>query len=185
MSDEYLKFMTKLDSYTLNLIMDQYGQDVWNYAFLLTNNRTASDDITQDVFFQVYHHVDTFRGEASIKTWLLTITRNISRNYLRTAFFRRVLLVDSVIPKGSSRSAEEQFIEEEAANEIWRKVFKLPTKYREVIVLQAKYQLSIKEISEILKLPQGTIKSRLFEARKRMKRLLTGKEEFMYDSIKT
>ncbi|MBH5316311.1 sigma-70 family RNA polymerase sigma factor [Paenibacillus sp. GSMTC-2017] len=162
--------------------MDQYGQDVWNFAYFLTKNRNASDDITQDVFIQVYNHVDSFRGEASIKTWLLTITRNISRNFLQTAFIRKVLLVDIVTSKGTCRSAEELFIEEEAANEIWKKVFMLPTKYREVLVLQAKYQLSISEISDILKLPQGTVKSRLFEARNKMKQSLS-KEGLLYESI--
>lgn len=171
-----------MDSVSLNHLMDQYGQDVWNYAFFLTKNRNAADDITQDVFIQVYNHVDSFRGEASIKTWLLTITRNMSRNFLQTAFIRKVLLVDIVKSIGSSRSAEEMYIEEEAANEIWKKIFKLPTKYREVLVLQAKYQLSIAEISDILKIPQGTVKSRLSDARKKMKQLLT-KEELLHESI--
>jgi RNA polymerase sigma-70 factor (ECF subfamily) len=169
--------MTQLDPDTLSTLMDQFGQDVWNYAYFLTKSRAACDDITQDVFIQVYHHVDSFRGEASVKTWLLAITRNMSRNYLRTAFIRKALLVDIVIPRGTGRSAEDTFLEEEAANEIWKKVFLLPVKLREALVLQAKYQLSVSEISDILKVPQGTVKSRLFAARKRMKRLLTEYQE--------
>lgn len=183
MSEDYLKFLSNMNPSTLSLIMEQYGQDIWNYAYFLTKNRSMSDDITQDVFLRVYYHIKSFRGEASLKTWLLTITRNISRNHLHTAFVRKVLLVDFVLTQGTGRSAEDEYLENEAASDIWKKVFKLPTKHREVLVLQAKYQLTIPEISEILNLPQGTVKSRLSDARRKMKKLLAQEREILNESI--
>ncbi|MBW7475844.1 RNA polymerase sigma factor [Paenibacillus oenotherae] len=164
-----------MDPFTLDELMKQYGQEVWNFAFFLTKNSSMADDITQDVFLQVYRHISSFRGEASVKTWLLRITRNISCNYRNTAFFRKVLLVDTAVSKEYSRSAEQSFLEKEAANHVWKQVFNLPVKFREVLVLHAKYQLSISDIAHILKIPEGTVKSRLFGARKRMSALL--KEE--------
>ncbi len=182
MTHDYLKYLAEMDPLTLDNLMEQYGQEVWNFAYLITKNRTTSDDITQDVFLQAYRHVASFRGESSVKTWLLKITRNISFNYRHSAFFRKVMLVDRVIPKEFSDSAEETFLDQEAANHIWRHVFRLPVKFREVIVLQAKCQLSLGEIALILKIPEGTVKSRLYAARKRMSTLLT-KEEFINESI--
>jgi RNA polymerase sigma-70 factor, ECF subfamily len=182
MVENYLMYLADMDSFTLDNLMEQYGQDVWNYAYFITKNLNLTDDITQDVFLQAYRHVSTFRGESSVKTWLLKITRNISYNYLHSAFFRKVLLVDLISPpKEYGDSAEKVFLEKETANEIWKKIFKLPTKYREVIVLQAKYELSLSEISSILKIPEGTVKSRLFGARKRMSILL--KEELINETI--
>jgi RNA polymerase sigma-70 factor (ECF subfamily) len=182
MVENYLMYLADMDSFTLDNLMEQYGQDVWNYAYFITKNRNLTDDITQDVFLKAYRHVSTFRGESSVKTWLLKITRNISYNYLHSAFFRKVLLVDLISPpKEYSDSAEKVFLEKETANEIWKKILKLPSKYREVIVLQAKYELSLSEISNILKVPEGTVKSRLFGARKRMSILL--KEELINESI--
>ncbi|MHA7966962.1 RNA polymerase sigma factor [Paenibacillus sp. CAU 1782] len=165
-----------MDPLTLESLMTKYGQDVWNYAFFITKNRVMSDDITQDVFIQVYRHVTSFRGEASVKTWLMKITRNISYNYRNSAFFKKVFLIN-IVSDEHYHSAEQSFIEKEATNAVWTQVFNLPTKYREVLVLHAKYQLSLKEIADILKIPQGTVKSRLFAARKRMSVLLK-KEEF-------
>lgn len=176
MSHDSLKHLTEMDPLTFEDLMTKYGQEVWNYAFSITKNRSMSDDITQDVFIQVYRHVTSFRGEASVKTWILKITRNISYNYRNSAFFRKVLLI-GITPNEYHRSAEQSFIEKEATNNVWKQVFKLPTKYREVIVLHAKYQLSLNEIAVILKIPEGTVKSRLFGARKRMSELL--KEEFL------
>src|SRR5690554_4692947 len=114
-SDDYLQYMISMDSSTLEELMVQYGQEVWNFAFLLTTNRSMADDITQDVFLQVFRHITSYRGEASIKTWLLRITRNISYNYRKSAFIRKVLLVDVIVHKEVNSSAEQSFLEEEAA----------------------------------------------------------------------
>src|SRR5690554_2972324 len=100
-----------MDPNNLEQLMNQFGQDVWNFAYFLAKNRSLADDITQDVFLQAYLHVASFRGESSVKTWLLKITRNISLNYRKSAFFRKVLLVDVVISKESIQSAEQSFME--------------------------------------------------------------------------
>ncbi len=154
--------------------MNKYGQDVWNFAFSICKNRQLADDIAQDVFLQVYRHVATFRGESSVKTWLLKITRNISYNYRKSAFIRKVTLVDLVHRTGQSQSAEDIFLEQEAVSEVWLCVFQLPVKFREVIVLDAKYHLSVSEIAGVLNISEGTVKSRLHRARKKMTGLLYG-----------
>ena len=173
--------MTAMDPLTLEELMKEYGQDVWSFAYSITKNRAMADDIAQDAFLQAYRNLVSFRGESSVRTWLLRIARNISLNYRNSAFFRRVLLIDAWTSSGSDRSAEQAFFEQEAANDIWKHVFSLPVKQREVLVLHAKYQLSLLEIARILDVPEGTVKSRLFGARKRMSNLL--KEEFTYEPV--
>lgn len=181
MSMDGLTYLAEMNEDVLADLIKQYGQEVWNYAYFVTKNRAAADDITQDVFIQVFKHVTSFRGESSVKTWLLKITRNISYNYRSSAFIRKVLLVDIIVSKGVGRSAEQSFLEQEASNDIWRLVMSLPTKYREVLVLHAKYQLSLKEIADVLQIPEGTVKSRLYHARKRMTELM--KEDYLYGTV--
>ncbi|THF81775.1 sigma-70 family RNA polymerase sigma factor [Cohnella fermenti] len=173
--------MTAMDPMTLEELMKEYGQDVWSFAYSITKNRATADDIAQDVFLQAYRHLVSFRGESSVRTWLLRIARNISLNYRNSAFFRRVLLPGKLAPSRQDRSAEEAYFEREAASDVWRHVFSLPVKMREALVLHAKYQLSLQEIARILDVPEGTVKSRLFGARKRMSTLL--KEEWSYEPI--
>ncbi|QHW35092.1 sigma-70 family RNA polymerase sigma factor [Paenibacillus rhizovicinus] len=168
-----------MDTSILEELMQRYGQDVWSFAYSLTRSRMMADDVAQDVFLQAYLHVASFRGESSAKTWLLKITRNISLNYRKSAFVRKVLLIDAVIPKQQEHSAEQSFLEREASNEVWRQVLRLSNKYREVLVLHAKYQLSLPEIADVLKIPQGTVKSRLFGARKKLSLMLT--EDMPYE----
>ena len=167
-----LKVLVAMDSASLEELMEEYGQDVWNFAFFLAKDRNMADDIAQDVFLQAYRNLSSFRGEASVRTWLLKITRNISFNYRNSAFFRKAVLMDKWLPAGAQRSAETAFLEQEAANRIWLLVFRLPVKIREVLVLHAKYELSLQEIADVLKIPEGTVKSRLFKARKKMKALI-------------
>jgi len=164
---EYLRYISETTDQKaiLRELMTAYGDDVWNYAFSICRRADLADDITQDVFLKVYRKLTSFRGESSVKTWLLTITRHTALDYKRSAFWRKVTLVDMVAPQGSHRSAEYEALEQMAVNEIWELVLSMPQKYREVLILFAHYQLSMKEIADILDLSVGTVKSRLHHAR--------------------
>jgi RNA polymerase sigma-70 factor (ECF subfamily) len=159
-----------------NELMNHYGEDVWNFAYFLTKRHHAAEDITQEVFLTVYDRLFTFRGECSIKSWLLTITRNKSLNYLNSAFVRKVLLVDYVQRIGSHASAETEVLEQLEVNTIWSAVLKLPRKYREMIMVSVHFKLSTSEIASMLDIAEGTVKSRLNRARKRLSELLSGDE---------
>jgi len=181
LNEDALAYLTEMNEDILSDLIAKYGQEVWNYAYFVTKNRSMADDITQDVFIQAYRHIASFRKESSVKTWLLKITRNISYNYRSSAFIRKVLLVDIIAPGGTSRSAEQAYLEQEATNDVWKHVMSLPTKHREVLVLHAKYQLTLKEIADVLQISEGTVKSRLHHARKRMIELM--KEEYVYGTV--
>ncbi|BBI31662.1 RNA polymerase sigma factor [Cohnella abietis] len=171
----YLKHITDgLDKPGLfSELMMTYGKDVWHYAYFMTKRRDLADDITQDVFVKVYEHLDTFRGGSSVKSWLLTITRNTSLDYLKTAWIRRVQLVPSWFRQDYQRSAENEWFSSEEKNHIWSLVLDLPRKQREVLLLFAHHHLSMKEIAELLELSEGTVKSRLHRARQAMGSLMS------------
>jgi len=181
LSYDHLKYASAMDAETLEALMREYGQEVWNFAYLICRNRSMADDISQETFLRAYRHIASFRGEASVKTWLLRIARNLSYNYRNSAFFRKALLLDRISPKGQNRSAEQAFLDEEATNEVWRRVFRLSAKHREILVLHARHQLSLAEIASLLGIPEGTAKSRLFAARNQLSRLL--KEEEMHEQL--
>jgi RNA polymerase sigma-70 factor, ECF subfamily len=100
---EYVKFIEKWDDESFHRFMEQYGQDVWNYAYIMTKNREIADDISQEVFIKAYFQISRFRGQSSFKTWLLSITRNLALNHFRSAFFRKVMLVNLFSSKETSR----------------------------------------------------------------------------------
>jgi RNA polymerase sigma-70 factor (ECF subfamily) len=171
---EQLRYLAQMDVYSLDEIMKQYGRDVWNYAYILTKNTTMAEDITQDVFLQAYRNISTFRGEATLKTWLLRITHNISFNYRNTAFFRRVSLIGLIFPTQATYSTEDIVLEHEFSSEVWQAVLNLPAKFREVLVLEAKYELTLSEIADLLQISNGAVRSRISRARAKMSDLIKG-----------
>ncbi|WP_374987720.1 RNA polymerase sigma factor [Paenibacillus sp. R14(2021)] len=184
---EYLKHVTDgLDRHAvLNELMAAYGKDVWNFAFFYTHSREMADDIAQDVFVKVFQQLYDFRGQSSIKTWLLSITRNTARDVLRSAWVRRVVLFDTIRTRSHhSPSAERESLDKLMTEEIWAVVLKLPRKLREVLLLNSHYDLSMQEMADLLQVSIGTVKSRLHRARAAVNRmltetsLLTGEEEW-------
>ena len=175
---EYLKTMVAADDAgsVLKELMESYGQDIWNYAYFLTKRRDAADDISQDVFLRAFRHLKDFQGRSSVKTWLLTITRNLSLNYLKSSFISKVSLAGWLTTRQAGPSAEMEFLDTEAVSQIWKHVMQLPQAYREVLLLEFHFQLTRKEMAELLGISEGTIKSRLHRARVRMENLLKGED---------
>lgn len=164
-------------SAVLEELMSEFGEDVWNFAYFLTRQREAADDIAQDAFLAAYNSLYSFRGEASVKSWLLGITRYKALGYLRNAFVRKVVLMGSFKEDGASASAEQVAFERMASREVWDAVMELPRKYREVLLLAYHFGLKTEEIAAALGLPEGTVKSRLSRARKKMSECWSRRED--------
>lgn len=153
----------------------EYEKDVWNFAFSLVHRQDLADDITQDVFVKAFKKVHTFRGESSVKTWLFTITRNVAIDYRRSAFFRKVNVVETIAFTGFYQSAENEFLDHFVIENVWKVVLRLPLKLRQVMVLSAHHQLSYSEIADVLGISESLVKTRLHRARKNALKML--KEE--------
>ncbi|GAA4840717.1 sigma-70 family RNA polymerase sigma factor [Paenibacillus vulneris] len=163
---EYLQYLSSnIESFTLDHLMRDFGKDVWNYAYFLTRDRHASDDISQEVFLRAFRGVKDFRGESTVKTWLLKITRNLSYNYRNSAFLRRVILLEWIRRKETVTSAENEFMDREAANVIWRIILEMPLNFREVLLLDIRHEMTTREMAGVLGVSEGTVKSRLHRAR--------------------
>ncbi len=181
MEPAYWKTIDSFSAESFRELMETYGQGVWDYAFYLTGRFDLADDVTQDVFLAAYRRISTFRGQSSIRTWLLAITRNVALNVRRTAFLRRVMLVDrpGEHAKEAHPSAEQEALSRSDSAELWRIVMALPVKFREVLLLDAKYGMSLAEISGVLGVPLGTVKSRLARARHKVSE--AWKEDLAYE----
>ncbi|WP_240647579.1 RNA polymerase sigma factor [Paenibacillus nanensis] len=167
MEQGYWKYVERFTPEQLSELMKGYGQDVWNYAYFLTKRADWADDISQEAFLKVFRSPNGFRGESSIQTWLFAITRNCAFNYRRTAFIRKVIPVGRVERQGLSPSAEAEALSNRFVDEIWEVVMELPAKYRELLVLDAKYEMTLQEMAELTGLAIGTVKSRLSRARRK------------------
>ena len=143
----------------LERLMEQYGSSLLRMCALYLKDADLAQDAVQETFIRAYRHIEDYRGESSERTWLMAIAINVSRDMLRTAWFRH-----------QSRSTDIDALPEKPAefefpdNTVLTEVMHLPAKYREVVLLRYYEGLKLKEVASALGLSDGRVRSRLNKA---------------------
>ena len=164
---------SRLEKSQLVETMTAHQQDVWNYAYFIIGKQDWADEITQEVFLKAWKALHLFRQESSLRTWLFTITRNVSHDYSRKCSHKRIWLETTTLRHvEASPSAENDFFKNNDKKTICKLVGTLPSSFQDVFVLDAKYERSMEEIAHILQISIGTVKSRLHRARRKPSELL-------------
>lgn len=158
---------------------------VYRFAVRLTaGNRAEADDIVQETFLRAYRHWHTFQRGTSARAWLFTITRNVflrarERQARRPETLQSELDHDLAAFAGEDAlrdvtqpDPEEGFFTSFIDEEVTRAVEQLPSEFREVVVLSDVEGLGYGEIAEIVGVPLGTVKSRLYRGRRLLQRAL-------------
>lgn len=161
------------ESYDLETLMRTYGNDVLRMAYSYVKDYDTAEDIFQEVFIKVNANLQEFRGESSVKTWLLRITVNACKDYLKSAYVRRVSAISEEEEATLSVADTTEAVEKEQDGEQIRKaLLLLPEKYREVLVCLYFEERSVAECAKVLGISEGTVKSRLSRAREKFRVIL-------------
>ncbi|MED1563034.1 RNA polymerase subunit sigma [Alkalihalobacillus alcalophilus ATCC 27647 = CGMCC 1.3604] len=152
-------------------IMNTYGDELLRLIYSYVKNKEVAEDLTQDIFIKVYERIDQFEQRSSLRTWLYRIAINQSKDYLKSWHFRKVRTEaeDFFLSHTVEKTPEIRTVEKAEEEELVHKVFSLPLKYREVIYLFYYQECSVGEISELLKVKEGTVKTRLYQARRKLR----------------
>ena len=162
--------------YDIETLIREYGNDVLKTAYSYVKDKFAAEDIFQDVFIKVYKNLEDFRDESSVKTWIIRITINTSKDYLKSAYSQKVVPMmdfkeDAIVSEGDYEEVEnrdrDRFVKET--------VMSLPEQYREVLLCIYFHEMSVADTAKSLGIPEGTVKSRLSRARDLMKTKLEGR----------
>ena len=158
------------------LLVRQYEGSVFRLALSIVGDITEANEITQDTFIAALRALPSYEEQKSFKAWLFTIAVNQSRSHLRkqkalerlktslTTLFR-VEFQKQTLP-------EEMVIQNEKEAALWNSLQQMDEKHRIVVVLRYFHELSVTEISEILGIHEGTVHSRLHNAREKLKTAL-------------
>jgi RNA polymerase sigma factor (sigma-70 family) len=158
-------------------LMDLYSEKVYLLAYSFVKDRGLAEDISQEVFLKAYKYLDSFRGEATLKSWIYRITVNTSKDFLKKKSLKQLLLKSSLLENFSrTESTETSFLNANRNEELLQLILTLPIKYREVIVLHYFYDVKINELSSTLDLNTNTVKTRLSRGRDMLRRKITAKE---------
>jgi RNA polymerase sigma-70 factor (ECF subfamily) len=170
------------------LLVRKYQKRMFNIAFRITGDFDDAAETVQETFLSAYRGIGKFRGDASFSTWLTTITVNHARNRLKQMQGRRhheIYSLDDPIktedgcmaldPPSNAPSVQEQLEQHEIRGKVQECISILEQDFREVLVLRDMQEFSYEEISSILKLALGTVKSRLSRARESIRDCLRSK----------
>jgi RNA polymerase sigma factor (sigma-70 family) len=147
----------------------------YNLARWLTRNGPDAEDLVQEAYLRAFRSFETFQGQDG-RAWLLTVVRNTCFTWLKKKGDQSTVEFDEQMHSaaGESLDAESLLLNEAALGSLNDCLAALPLEFREVIILRELEELSYKEISDIARVPVGTVMSRLARGRKRLQQCLTG-----------
>ena len=181
LSDEELIGQFQNDNiYAFEEIVKRYKNRLLNFAYRFFGNIEDAEDIVQETFLKVYKHKNKYRNIAKFSMWIYAITRNIAISEINRKKRKKLLPINIIKyedkefeisdkDKGPEEKTDCILIEEMIQNAINNLSFK----FREVVILRDIQELSYQEISNIINIPEGTVKSRLNRARLKLQELLS------------
>jgi RNA polymerase sigma-70 factor (ECF subfamily) len=150
-------------------IVRRYERTIYNVAYRMVKSHDDAMDIAQTVFIKAYKNLTSFKPEYKLFSWLYRITVNETINYIKRE--RRTVSLDCDLVS-DRRNPGDDLLRLELGERIQNALMELKLDHRIVVVLKYFLELSYSEISEIVGIPEKTVKSRLFTAREKLRDVL-------------
>lgn len=164
-------------------VVKTHMKDAYFIALGLVGNREDALELSQEAFYRAYKHFDQLSSQEKFFPWFYQILRNLCFSHLRKRRLRRTESLNDADGEPRQLEWSDAFDPEmvaernESKDRVWRAISRLDEKHREVIVLRHFRQLSYDEMARVLFCNRGTVTSRLYYARKRLKEILEGSPE--------
>ena len=166
-----------LDMEEFNKVIKLNSRKIYHVAYSYLKNVEDAADITQETFFRAFKNLSNYCQDKPIFPWLYQITKNLCLNTLKKRNRESEKDTDFCLYPSAFLGPEEAYEREFSSNSLRKAVNALPLNFREILVLKEFDGFCYEEISQILEIPIGTVMSRLFYARQKLKDLLQDKEK--------
>lgn len=143
----------------LERLLDRYQQKVFRMAVMMLRDHGRAEEATQDVFLKLWRALPSYDGRAGLSTWLYTIARNTFLSALRAQSYRQTKALDDAPEPAAADSTAQDVMLRQCLS-------RLPDTQREVITLFYLEERSLADVSRMLDMPEGTVKSHLHRARR-------------------
>lgn len=160
------------DVQAFDVLVRRYKDQLLNYVFRFVGNRTDAEDIVQETFLRVFKNKHYYKEIAKFSTWVYTIAGNLAKTELRRRKRRKIFSVSNFVNDerdydipDTARNPEQRVDGSIKDDYIQNAIEKLPSKFKEVILLRDVQGFAYEEISQILSIPLGTVKSRVNRGR--------------------
>jgi RNA polymerase sigma-70 factor (ECF subfamily) len=167
------------DVYAFEQIVHRYKNPLINFVYHFLGDRIDAEDVVQETFLRVFRNKHLYRNIAKFSTWIYTIAGNLAKTELRRRRRRKLLSLSQMGYEDKEYELPDPFASTDRIvttrmneKEIHDAINALPVKFKEVVVLRDIQEFSYEEISKILKIPIGTVKSRVNRGRLRLQKKL-------------
>lgn len=174
---ELLEKVKKGDHSAFEIIINNYKKLVIHIVFRMISNPADREDLFQDIFIKVYKNIKHFRAQSKFSTWIGKIAYNTCLNHLKK---NRAESIEEDILNKKVRNPfsnpdplpDKLMVEKDITGHVHKEIENLNYIYRTVLTFFHLEEMSYKEISNIMSIPEGSVKSYLFRARKELKKQL-------------
>lgn len=154
-------------------VMQKYGNDVLKIAYYYVKDYQTAEDIFQEVFLKAYKSFSDFQGKSSEKTWLIRITINTCKDFLKSSYHQRVVPMFDFMEDTAQTDGSLDKIDKKEERQIVREaLMTLPDPYREILILVYFQEFSVKEAADVMKIKENTAKSHLKRGREKLRQIL-------------
>lgn len=164
------------DRYAFNLLVWRWERPIYNLALRYLGSEEDATEVCQEVFVRAYSHLKEFRGDAQFSTWLYRIAINCCHNIARRRKKSREVSLEKTYASssylessGHDHEAEADYYRAQVMTRVAEALQRLPEEQRIVVELRILQDRPVEEVSQILGIPEGTVKSRLFYALKKLR----------------
>jgi RNA polymerase sigma-70 factor (ECF subfamily) len=178
---QYISKALNGDEKAYEALLKRYRHGIYNMIYQMIKNREETEDLVQETFIKAFKSLDSYNDSFAFSTWLYKIAFNHCIDSIRKKKLKTLPLDKPIdLKEGQVRheirdettSPEGSFLFMERKKRIQHTIESLPKKYKEAIILRHQEDKSYEEISEILNIPLGTVKARIFRAREMLKKQL-------------
>ena len=172
---ELIKLAQKGDIHAFEKLIDKIKHEIYSFAYLKLQDVASAEDITQETIITIYKKINSYNFKGKFSNWVYKIAYNTLRKLAEK--FKTQNSVDEelenleLLDSRDIENLEEKITQEQILEKLTKIISKLPQNYQEVLILYDIQGKKYEEIAEILDINIGTVKSRLFNARKMLKEL--------------
>jgi len=179
-----LKKVKKGEHRAFEQIVEMYRERLYFSVYNLLGNEEESRDITQEAFVRMYRKFDDFDMSRPLYPWLHRIARNLALDYLKRHGTQRKVSLDGIVENRNrnfdsnegmfqrTKGVRDQIHQEQMSHHLRDALEQLKPEFRDIIMMKHLQSMSYDEIAETLDIPNGTVMSRLFHARKALAKLM-------------
>ena len=162
-------------------IVARYRRKVFHIAYKFTGKHDEAEDLSQEIFLKVFKSLDKFNRDADFSTWLSSVARNYCIDHYRAMRREKEVVVEDLVAMdlapAASGNPHRALEDRDRRSFLRRGLALLPDKLKEAVILRDLQGLSYQEMADRLRLPEGTVKSRINRGREELARLLVRSQQ--------